>query len=191
MVWIPKAVGAFKRSKPVRKKRASQKKKWLRVALLVLLAIVVGVAAAYVYYGNALSSALATSLGAFRVVSVTYPIVTPDLVEVNITLALDNTSEFPIAVEAITISFFINDKGIGEISVPLDETVSAGNSHHFYSIQNVTDASVLKSIRESTYVLKINGEIRGTASFLFVQASANKRLNFSKLVEGLHEPSLK
>ena len=175
----------------MRKRKASQRRKLLRVALLVLLAIVIGVAAIYIYYSNALSSALATSLGAFRVVSVTYPIITPDLVEVNITLALDNISEFPITVKAITLSFFINEKSIGEISVPLDETVSAGHSHPFYSIQNVTDTGVLESIRKSTYVLKINGEIHGTASFLFIQTSASKRLNFSKLVEGLHEPSLK
>jgi LEA14-like dessication related protein len=151
----------------------------------------VAVATIYVHYSNALSSALVTSFGTFRVVSVTYPIVAADIVELNITLTLDNPSEFPVTAEAITLSFFVNEESIGNIAIPLEEVIAPANTHYFHSIQNITDAEVLASLSKSTYILKISGEISGSANFLFVQAEANKRLNFSKLVEGVPEPSLK
>lgn len=175
----------------MRNRNTSQTRKMLGIVLFLLLSIAIGIAIIYLYFSNSLSSALATSLGNLHVVSVTYPIITPDLVELNIALTLNNTSGFALTVEAITLSFFIEEKSIGEISVPLDETIPAGANHYFHSVQNITDTGVLQSIREPTYVLRINGEIRGMARFLFIQASDDKRLNFSKLVDGIPEPSLK
>jgi LEA14-like dessication related protein len=173
------------------KKKPTRTRKLLRIAVIIMLVTMLAIVAIHVHYSNALSSALVTSFGTFRVASVTYPTVTADLVELNITLTLDNPSEFPITAEAIALSFFVDEESIGNIAIPLEEVIPAANAHYFHSVQNITDADVLASLRKSTYVLKISGEISGAASFLFVQAEANKRLNLSKLVEGVAEPSLK
>ncbi|MCK4477557.1 hypothetical protein KAU88_03390 [Candidatus Bathyarchaeota archaeon] len=169
----------------MRGKEADRRKKLLRVLVVLALIIVIVIAAIYNYLNNTYTVALMESLSTFEVTRVEYPSIQPDSIQLNITFILKNPTDFPISIEEIIISLYIDEKYIIGVSLPLNENLPAGEDTFFYSIHDVTGNDVLSSIRSQTYTLRVEGEIVGSISYLFVQARVHKGLAFSKVVEGI------
>lgn len=169
----------------MRGEKADRRKKLLRVLVVLVLIIVIAIAAIYTHLNNAFTVALMESLSTFEVTRVEYPSIQPDSIQLNITFTLKNPTDFPISIEAIIISLYIDEKHIIGVNLPLNENLPAGEDTFFYSIHDVTSNDVLSSIRSQTYTLRVEGEIVGSTSYLFVQTHVRKGLAFSNVVEGI------
>jgi len=169
----------------VGEKKADRRKKLSRIMVVLALIIIIAVAAIYTHLNNTFTVALMESLSTFEVTEVEYPSIQPDSIQLNITFILKNPTDFPISIETIIISLNINEKYIIGVNLPLNENLSAGEAIFFYSIRDVTGNDVLSSIRSQTYTLRVEGEIVGSISYLFVQTHVRKGLAFSKVVEGI------
>lgn len=169
----------------LRKEKTGRRKKLLRVAIVLALVFVLAVAAIYIHLNNIITAALTQSLRTFKIASVTYPSVQLNPVEVNITFILKNPTDFSITVETIIISFSIDDRDIGGVTVYPTQNLPAGENTYFYFIHTVTNEDVLNSVRNSTYKLSVNGRIGGSARYLFVQAHVGRRVVFSQKAHGI------
>lgn len=169
----------------MREKKADRRKKLLRIMVVLALIIIIAVAAIYTHLNNTFTVALMESLSTLEVTRVEYPSIQPDSIQLNITFILKNPTDFPISIEEIIISLYINEKYIIGVNLPLNENLPAGEDIFFYSIRDVTGNDVLSSIRSQTYTLKVEGEIVGSISYFFVQTHVHKGLAFSKVVEGI------
>lgn len=166
----------------MREERTSRRKKLLIVAIVAALAIVLGVAFVRTYLNNTLTTALKRSLGTLKMSSVEYY-----GGELNITFVLENPTDFSITVEAISVSFYVNEKPVGVVSAPLGDDLAAGEST-FFSFSSPQWQS-MNIAQNQTYRLRVEGMISGSARYPFVETSVQH--TFSETRTELHQPNLK
>ncbi len=165
---------------------ASGKRKQLFYALLILALItVIALAAVYVNFSSALHAALNQSLNTFRVDRVEYPAVGPDAVDVNMTFVVENPSNLAVTVDAITLSFWIDDIDIGTVAVTSPQEMLPGEASYFQLVRNVKDPTVLERLQNPTYELRMVGQVRGSARHFFVEATVEKTIDAVRTVAGI------
>jgi LEA14-like dessication related protein len=168
------------------KDNKKSRKRLIGALLTLALIVVIALAAVYIHLSNVLSTTLLESLGTTDIDSVTYAYITPGSVDLNVTWKVTNPTDLPLTVERIVVYFFVDDRDIGGVEVPLNQELPPDGIHHFSMIQSVRDAQVLESLNSPTYILKVRqGIIGGSARYLFVQTRISKKLAFSRTIEGI------
>ncbi len=162
-----------------------RRKRLIRIAAIVIIATLLATAAIQVYMNNVLVASLIRSLETFELDSVSYPLVEPDEVELNITFTLENSGGFRLVVERIDIRFFVENNDIGGVAVDVGEEILPGATAVYYAVSPVDDDQILTILRSSSYDLKVSGTITGYSDFLFVESRVRKQVNVFESVGGL------
>jgi hypothetical protein len=156
---------------------------WTMVALT--LVGIIALAIVYVNVTNALNSALRNSLHTFALASVAYVLANDGTVDMNISLSLENPSAYVLKAKAIALSFWVGEEYIGSLTVTPDQDLSSGEKANFYFVRHVTDEEVLTTLHRQTYDLVLKGKIGASASYLFVEASWEREIDYTREVSGI------
>lgn len=163
----------------------SKRRRLVWAILVPTIMVITVLAVFYVNLNSALNSALSQSLNTFDLVRVEYPSVSPDVVDVNITFSMENPTNYTVEVNAIVLSFWIDDKDIGTVNIEPNQDFPPGEESFFYFFRHVTDEDVLTSISTQTYELTIRGKISASAGDFVVSASRSKDIDHVREVDGI------
>lgn len=165
--------------------RGGKRKKLAWATAAVAIMVIIAFAVVYVNLNSALNSALFQSLNTFDLVSVAYPSVSPDTVDLNITFSLENPTSYTTKVSAIMLSFRVDEKDIGSVNFEPNQDLPPGEENFFYFFRHVTDENILMSFNNQTYNLVIKGKISASVSHFFVGASRSRDIDSIREVNGI------
>ena len=172
----------------MREERTGGKRKklvWTMVALALVTIIALGII--YVNVSNALNSALRSSLNTFALGSVTYASAIDGTVDMNVSLSLENPTTYALKVRAIALSFWVGGKYIGSLTVMPDQDLPLREKVSFHFVRHLTDEEVISTLRKQTYELVLDGKISASASYLFVEASWDRAIDYIREVPGISQ----
>ena len=160
------------------------RKKLVWTAAAIILISLIAFAVVYVNISNTLNSALFRLLSTFDLERVTYPSVTANAIDVNITFLIRNPTSYTARINTITLSFWVNDIDIESIDVDPEQDLPPGEEGFFYFFPHVTDDRVLTSFNNRTYQLTVKGTIRASTGYFAFGASRNRDIDALKQVNG-------
>ena len=166
--------------------KGKRKRRRVWAAVAVALLVIAACTVVYVNLTNALSSALSQSLNTFALDSVVYSSAGSDWIDLNITFLMRNPTGYPVTVNAITLSFWVDDRDIvGVPPIEPNQELAPGESYPYSFLRNVTDAQILSSLNRERYTLTIKGKIRASVSYLLFSASRSRDIDSAPIVKGV------